>query len=108
MCSCVSATLAQVIIVMLVPVLTHEDLLRVQMWLETKLATVKYAPNIYVLFLAARMRAAQLTQDKTEKSNVPQPWVLVRMCSFAFATLAQVTIVMLVPVCTNEDDAPGA
>jgi len=79
-----------------------DTLLGVQKILETACATVTYAPMLSVLFLAARMRAIQLTQGETEKYKLPQPWVQMAMYSCVYATLAQVIIVMLVPILTHE------
>ena len=55
-----------------------------------------------VLFLAARMRANQLTQDKTEKYMMPQPWAQTAMFCCMYAVLVQVLIVLLIPILTHE------
>ena len=55
-----------------------------------------------VLFLAARMRAIQLTQDKTEKYMMPQPWAQTAMFCCVYAVLVQVIIVLLIPILTHE------
>jgi len=55
-----------------------------------------------VLFLGARMRAIQLTQGETEKYKLPQPWVQMAMFSTIYAVLAQVILVLIIPVFTGE------
>merc|ERR1719272_1122038 len=81
-----------------------DAMLGVQKILETACATVTYAPMLSVLFLAARMRAIQLTQGETEKYKLPQPWVQMAMYSCIYAVLAQVIIVLIIPVLTHESD----
>merc|ERR1719201_193801 len=76
--------------------------LGVQKIMETACTTVTYAPMLSVLFLAARMRAIQLTQGETEKYKLPQPWVQMAMFSTVFAVLAQVILVLIIPVFTGE------
>merc|ERR1719301_74286 len=74
----------------------------VQKVLETACTTVTYAPMLSVLFLGARMRAIQLTQGETEKYKLPQPWVQMAMFSTIYAVLAQVILVLIIPVFTGE------
>jgi hypothetical protein len=74
----------------------------VQKILETACTTVTYAPMLSVLFLGARMRAIQLTQGETEKYKLPQPWVQMAMFSTVYAVLAQVILVLIIPVFTGE------
>merc|ERR1719183_1748084 len=74
----------------------------VQKILETACTTVTYAPMLSVLFLGARMCAIQLTQGETEKYKLPQPWVQMAMFACSFAVLAQVILVLIIPVFTNE------
>merc|ERR1719375_2385895 len=74
----------------------------VQKILETACTTVTYAPMLSVLFLAVRMRAIQLTQGETEKYKMPQPWAQTAMFCCVYAVLAQVIIVLLIPILTHE------
>merc|ERR1719298_86267 len=74
----------------------------VQKILETACSTVTYAPMLSVLFLAARMRAIQLTQGETEKYKMPQPWAQTAMFCCVYAVLAQVIMVLLIPILTHE------
>jgi hypothetical protein len=76
----------------------------VQKILETACTTVTYAPMLSVLFLAARMRAIQLTQGETEKYKMPQPWAQTAMFCCVYAVLAQVIIVLLIPILTHEGE----
>merc|ERR1719473_109625 len=70
--------------------------------LETATTTVTYAPMLAVLFIGIRMRAIQLTQGETEKYKLPQPWVQQAMYVATFAVLAQVCLVVLMPIFTGE------
>merc|ERR1719262_1061371 len=72
--------------------------------METACTTVTYAPMLSVLFLGVRMRAIQLSQGKTEKYQLPQPWVQQAMYICTYAVLAQVILVLLMPVFTGEWD----
>merc|ERR1719313_1571535 len=83
---------------------TNNAHLGVQKILETASTTVTYAPMLCVLFLAARMRAVQLTQGETEKYGLPQPWVQTAMFSCVYAVLAQVLIVVLIPIFTQASE----
>merc|ERR1719375_2946480 len=74
----------------------------VQQILESGCSTVTYAPMLCVLFLAARIRAIQLSQGETEKYKLPQPWVQAAMMVCAAAVLAQVVIVLVLPIFTGE------
>merc|ERR1719241_46369 len=69
---------------------------------ETCCTTVTYAPMLSVLFLGTRMRAIQLSQGETEKYQLPQPWVQMAMFSTIYAVLAQVILVLIIPVFTGE------
>merc|ERR1719359_1095746 len=57
-----------------------------------------------VLFLGVRMRAIQLSQGQTEKYKLPQPWVQQAMYMCTYAVLAQVILVLVMPVFTGEMD----
>merc|ERR1719160_653496 len=48
------------------------------------------------------MRAIQLTQGQTEKYSLPQPWVQHAMYVATYAVLAQVILVVLMPMFTGE------
>jgi len=78
--------------------------LGLQKIVETGCTTVTYAPMLSVLFLGARMRAIQLSQGQTEKYKLPQPWVQQAMFACTWAVLAQVILVLIVPVFTGEMD----
>jgi len=79
----------------------HVGALRV---LETACTTVTYAPMLSMLFLAALMRANQLTQGRTELYSLPQPWVEGSMHMCSYAVLIQLILVLLMPICTGEWD----
>jgi len=83
---------------------TNNSHIGVQKILETACTTVTYAPMLSVLFLAARMRAIQLTQGETEKYKMPQPWAQTAMFCCVYAVLAQVIIVLLIPIVTHESE----
>jgi len=72
--------------------------------METAATTVTYAPMLSVLFLGVRMRAIQLSQGQTEKYQLPQPWVQQAMYICTYAVLAQVILVLLMPIFTGEWD----
>eukprot|EP00746_Dinoflagellata_sp_MGD_P165433 gnl/MRDRNA2_/MRDRNA2_94704_c0_seq1.p1 gnl/MRDRNA2_/MRDRNA2_94704_c0~~gnl/MRDRNA2_/MRDRNA2_94704_c0_seq1.p1 ORF type:complete len:626 (+),score=106.38 gnl/MRDRNA2_/MRDRNA2_94704_c0_seq1:142-2019(+) len=72
--------------------------------LETACTTVTFAPMLSVLFLGARMRAIQLSQGQTEKYKLPQPWVQQAMFTCTYAVLAQVILVLLMPLFTGETE----
>jgi len=73
-----------------------------QTMLETACTTVTYAPMLSVLFVGTRMRAIQLSQGQTEKYGLPQWWVQAAMYYCANAVMAQVLLVILLPVVTGE------
>jgi hypothetical protein len=81
---------------------TGNSLLGMQKILETACTTVTYAPMLAVLFLGIRMRAIQLTQGQTEKYGLPQYWVQQAMYVSTYAVLAQVILVVLMPMFTGE------
>jgi len=76
-----------------------------QTLLETACTTVTYAPMLSVLFVGTRMRAIQLSQGQTEKYGLPQWWVQAAMFYCANAVMAQVLLVVLIPVMTGEASA---
>merc|ERR1719335_701305 len=83
---------------------TGQSLVGFQKILETACTTVTYAPMLSVLFLGVRMRAIQLSQGQTEKYQLPQPWVQQAMYTCTYAVLAQVILVLIMPVFTGEWD----
>jgi hypothetical protein len=83
---------------------TGHTLLGFQKIMETAATTVTYAPMLSVLFLGVRMRAIQLSQGQTEKYQLPQPWVQQAMYTCTYAVLAQVILVLMMPVFTGEWD----
>jgi len=83
---------------------TGHSMLGVQKIMETACTTVTYAPMLSVLFLGVRMRAIQLSQGQTEKYQLPQPWVQQAMYICTYAVLAQVVLVLMMPIFTGEFD----
>merc|ERR1719324_556859 len=83
---------------------TGHSMVGFQKILETGATTVTYAPMLSVLFLGVRMRAIQLSQGQTEKYQLPQPWVQQAMYTCTYAVLAQVILVLMMPVFTGEWD----
>merc|ERR1719271_2014214 len=83
---------------------TGHSMLGIQKIMETAATTVTYAPMLSVLFLGVRMRAIQLSQGQTEKYQLPQPWVQQAMYICTYAVLAQVVLVLMMPIFTGEFD----
>merc|ERR1719387_2897335 len=83
---------------------TGHSMLGLQKIMETAATTVTYAPMLSVLFLGVRMRAIQLSQGQTEKYQLPQPWVQQAMYTCTYAVLAQVILVLMMPIFTGEWD----
>merc|ERR1719261_1105467 len=81
---------------------TGYSMLGFQKILEAACTTVTYAPMLAVLFLGVRMRAIQLSQGQTEKYQLPQPWVQQAMYMCTYAVLAQVILVLMMPIFTGE------
>jgi hypothetical protein len=71
---------------------------REQKSLTTVAETVYFVPMLCVLFLAARMRAAQLAQGQTEQHGLPQWWLKYAMMTCTWSVLA---LTILVFVCTS-------
>jgi len=69
---------------------------------EAAATTVTYAPMLSVLFLGVRMRAIQLSQGQTEKYQLPQPWVQTSMYICTYCVLAQVILVLIMPIFSGE------
>jgi hypothetical protein len=61
--------------------------------------SVSFAPMLCVLFLGARMRALQLTQNQ----GAPQPWVQTCMLVCAYAVLVQCLMVLFVGLLLGDD-----
>merc|ERR1719172_450007 len=80
------------------------SMLGLQKIMETARTTVTYAPMLSALFLGVRMRAIQLSQGQTEKYQLPQPWCQQAMYVCTYAVLAQVILVLIMPVFTGEWD----
>merc|ERR1719326_1825548 len=83
---------------------TGHSMIGIQKIMETAATTVTYAPMLSVLFLGVRMRAIQLSQGQTEKYQLPQPWVQQAMYTCTYAVLAQVILVLMMPIFTGEWD----
>merc|ERR1719463_359390 len=83
---------------------TGHSMIGLQKIMETAATTVTYAPMLSVLFLGVRMRAIQFSQGQTEKYQLPQPWVQQAMYTCTYAVLAQVILVLIMPVFTGEWD----
>merc|ERR1719316_691621 len=83
---------------------TGHSMIGLQKIMETAATTVTYAPMLSVLFLGVRMRAIQLSQGQTEKYKLPQPWCQQAMFMCTYAVLAQVILVLIMPVFTGEWD----
>merc|ERR1719487_2407511 len=83
---------------------TGHSMLGMQKIMETAATTVTYTPMLSVLFLGVRMRAIQLSQGQTEKYQLPQPWVQQAMYTCTYAVLAQVILVLMMPIFTGEWD----
>eukprot|EP00397_Hematodinium_sp_SG-2012_P013037 GEMP01013227.1.p1 GENE.GEMP01013227.1~~GEMP01013227.1.p1 ORF type:complete len:533 (+),score=122.96 GEMP01013227.1:681-2279(+) len=66
--------------------------------LEAASHTVNCAPMLCVLFVATKMRAAQLTQGEGE----PQAWVQILMKVSTWSVLIQCLMVILLPSCIGE------
>merc|ERR1719171_400791 len=70
--------------------------------IESAKATVQFAPMISVLFIATRMRALQITQNK----GAPQGWVQDGMYLASWAVLIQFMMCLLMPVFTGKKYLP--
>jgi len=70
--------------------------------IESAKATVQFAPMLSVLFIATRMRALQMTQNK----GAPQGWVQDGMYLASWAVLIQFMMCLLMPVFTGRKFTP--
>merc|ERR1719197_1898025 len=72
--------------------------------IESAKATVQFAPMLSVLFVATRMRALQMTQNK----GAPQGWVQDGMYLASWAVLIQFMMCLLMPVFTGKKYTPDS
>jgi hypothetical protein len=72
--------------------------------LEQTKDSVTFAPMLCVLFLGARMRALQLTQNQ----GAPQPWVQTCMLVTAYAVLVQCLMVLFVGLLLGDSGGSGS
>merc|ERR1719265_805438 len=70
--------------------------------IESAKATVQFAPMLSVLFVATRMRALQMTQNK----GAPQGWVQDGMYLASWAVLIQFMMCLLMPIFTGRKYTP--
>merc|ERR1719460_1764061 len=70
--------------------------------IESAKATVQFAPMLAVLFIATRMRALQMTQNK----GAPQGWVQDGMYLASWAVLIQFMMCLLMPIFTGKKFTP--
>merc|ERR1719335_290871 len=70
--------------------------------IESAKATVQFAPMLSVLFVATRMRALQMTQNK----GAPQGWVQDGMYLASWAVLIQFMMCLLIPIFTGKKFTP--
>merc|ERR1719440_960226 len=70
--------------------------------IESAKATVQFAPMLSVLFVATRMRALQMTQNK----GAPQGWVQDGMYLASWAVLIQFMMCLLMPIFTGKKFTP--
>ena len=70
--------------------------------IESAKATVQFAPMLSVLFIATRMRALQMTQNK----GAPQGWVQDGMYLASWAVLIQFMMCLLMPIFTGKKFTP--
>merc|ERR1719172_450385 len=72
--------------------------------IESAKATVQFAPMLSVLFVATRMRALQMTQNK----GAPQGWVQDGMYLASWSVLIQFMMCLLMPVFTGKKYTPDS
>merc|ERR1719163_1258721 len=70
--------------------------------IESAKATVQFAPMLSVLFIATRMRALQMTQNK----GAPQGWVQDGMYLASWAVLIQFLMCLFMPIFTGKKFTP--
>lgn len=75
---------------------------KAELTVQAATGTVAFVPMLSCLFLGVRMRAVQLSQNETEKYNLPQDWVQSCMYLCSTAILVQVVLVLVVPFVTGK------
>jgi hypothetical protein len=70
--------------------------------IETAKSTVQFAPMLSILFVATRMRALQMTQNK----GAPQGWVQDGMYLASWSILIQFMMCLIMPVFTGRKFTP--
>merc|ERR1719446_1391267 len=72
--------------------------------MQTAKATVQFAPMLCILFVATRMRALQMTQNR----GAPQGWVQDGMYLASWSVLIQFMMCLLMPVFTGKKYTPDS
>merc|ERR1719482_2236577 len=72
--------------------------------IESAKSTVQFAPMLSILFVATRMRALQMTQNK----GAPQGWVQDGMYLASWSVLIQFMVCLLMPVFTGHKYTPDS
>merc|ERR1719321_2510510 len=72
--------------------------------IESAKSTVQFAPMLSILFVATRMRALQMTQNK----GAPQGWVQDGMYLASWSVLIQFMMCLLMPVFTGKKYTPDS
>merc|ERR1719398_299108 len=83
---------------------TSFELTSVKQAVETAKSTVAFAPMIAVLFIATRMRALQMTDNK----GAPQGWVQDGMYLATWSILIQFFMCLLMPLFTGKKYTPDS
>jgi len=81
---------------------TSFDLAFVKDAVESAKSTVQFAPMLAVLFIATRMRALQMTDNK----GAPQGWVQDGMYLATWSIMIQFMMCLIMPVFTNKSYKP--
>ena len=68
--------------------------------MENALGTVAYCPMLAILFVATRMRALRITNNK----GAPQGWAQDGMYMATWAVLIQFLMVLIIPCCTGSTE----
>jgi hypothetical protein len=72
--------------------------------IESAKSTVQFAPMLCILFVATRMRALQMTQNR----GAPQGWVQDGMYLASWSVLIQFMMCLLMPVFTGKKYTPDS
>merc|ERR1719311_875371 len=83
---------------------TSFDLAFVKDAVESAKSTVQFAPMLAVLFIATRMRALQMTDNK----GSPQGWVQDGMCLATWSIMIQFMMCLIMPVFTGKKYTPDS